>query len=1025
MSGPDLVVLDNLEGVASVKTNNGEFVQRSCPEPPEIRSMDDSFAYKSIASNTFVNFPDMLRPELVICNNFLLYDDRNLLSWAVEGKVRRESMKRCTKDGWFNDELIDYCLSNVNTLFGGDLSKHTTFVFPTKFLTRFRNIGHSTLEGQLDWECVIRMTRRLVHRRNLFLYDHVIMVANPGSMHWNCVVIYPKLKRIESVDSLSSSSTEDLHAAWHWMVWYCAEYDVGFNPVEWNLYCSGSKMVQQHDTFNCGPFTILNTVCIHHRYSRSKVTARHCGLLRLRLLFHLLNYNGPGQRLCEQWTRDYPLVHLAAKGSNTKPTTRSAARHNNVAQSGHRQNRARANRVSQDLTQHSAGGNDDDDPPKKPKDVSDCPIDDTPIKHLAKVQIDDSNGDEDLKDILTDETFENIDEDLKEFGIPVDDPSLIMGVRMDELPSTQDDQTFDELQDELKDNSFYPDEPLSNENRELMRMKTLSPPLSSQSKTDKALLNTADSNLEPLQVPELENSQKDEEEITPKVPSHLPKRTGKIGKQPRKEVIEQIKKQKRDRQKRKLDKSPRTDTTDVSGKKLRRSDKRRLPISDTANDSDTEEEHYPDEDLPDIPDDISLDDVFTLPACYFETPVLRKLVINRKRKRDPSFVWPLKRPDVTKGVEDNVYLTAQEQRDEVTRRKEILQSHKRKRKKILDEIEQEVQKIERDVDAHVQSLYRRHIPQKKDGTPKLGKTHFATAKKNIVEAYRKYNKVTAAERRDVFNKEKSMTPSNRALSRKRRSEKEQVAFIRYRPEKEGHYIATFDVKQAKDSNVGSLINCKWVRSWLSVSHYRLALKLPDYWLHVPAGNSRLPDDCAPFTLLSGEKVKYPQGRKNLCLIKSLVSALYYMGLCEESGRMNNLSALYSDLPLTSSIAMLKDHMQTNVPQIGLSTSYNLPRCFGRGKRKKNSKKIDIQGLIRDKTPFPTVVIPIGKDKGVGHAVCVVDNLIFDSTQKFALRLSQESFGFVCGSEGCDGVYLAVRFARGYNTKTLRREMVLH
>ena len=118
-------------------------------------------------------------------------------------------------------------------------------------------------------------------------------------------------------------------------------------------------------------------------------------------------------------------------------------------------------------------------------------------------------------------------------------------------------------------------------------------------------------------------------------------------------------------------------------------------------------------------------------------------------------------------------------------------------------------------------------------------------------------------------------------------------------------------------------------------------------------------------------------------------------------------------------------MQTNVPQIGLSTSYNLPRCFGRGKRKKNSKKIDIQGLIRDKTPFPTVVIPIGKDKGVGHAVCVVDNLIFDSTQKFALRLSQESFGFVCGSEGCDGVYLAVRFARGYNTKTLRREMVLH
>ena len=441
-------------------------------------------------------------------------------------------------------------------------------------------------------------------------------------------------------------------------------------------------------------------------------------------------------------------------------------------------------------------------------------------------------------------------------------------------------------------------------------------------------------------------------------------------------------------------------------------------------DSDTEEEQYPDDDLPDIPENVDLDDIFTLPACYFEPPVLRKLVINRRRKREPNFVWPLKRVDVTRGVEDRVYVTAEEQKEEVTRRRDIIVSQKNKRKRIQKEISDEMEKIQMEVNRHVQSLFKRHIPQTAAGKPKLGKTHFAKARKNIDNVYRKYNKVSAAERRAMFNKEKTMTATNRANSRKRRAEKEQVPFIWYRPGKEGEYVATFDVKQARDNKVIPLISCKWVRSWLAVSHYRLALKLPEYWLHVPAGNSRNADDLAPPNLLSREIVRYPQGRKNLCLIKSIVSALYYMGLREESGKLNNLSTLYNDVPLTAAVEMLKQHMQNHVPQIGLATWYNVPRCFGHGKQKK-SKRVDLRGLIRDKSPFLTLVVPLGTDQGVGHAVCLVDDLIFDSTQRFALHLCKDSFDFVCGEGGCGGIYVALRFQRGFNTKSLRRHMVLH
>ena len=69
----------------------------------------------------------------------------------------------------------------------------------------------------------------------------------------------------------------------------------------------------------------------------------------------------------------------------------------------------------------------------------------------------------------------------------------------------------------------------------------------------------------------------------------------------------------------------------------------------------------------------------------------------------------------------------------------------------------------------------------------------------------------------------------------------------------------------------------------------------------------------------------------------------------------------------------------------------------------------INDLVNNKTQFPTVVIPMGKDESVGHAVCVVDDLIFDSAQKTALKLCKDSLDWIYGEEGCKGIYSALRF----------------
>ena len=84
-----------------------------------------------------------------------------------------------------------------------------------------------------------------------------------------------------------------------------------------------------------------------------------------------------------------------------------------------------------------------------------------------------------------------------------------------------------------------------------------------------------------------------------------------------------------------------------------------------------------------------------------------------------------------------------------------------------------------------------------------------------------------------------------------------------------------------------------------------------------------------------------------------------------------------------------------------------------------------QDLLADKSAFPTVVIPRGIDQCVNHAVCVVDDLVFDLTQPKALSLSKETFDWICGEDGCDRLRFAVRFDRSFKTKALKRKLCLH
>jgi hypothetical protein len=58
-----------------------------------------------------------------------------------------------------------------------------------------------------------------------------------------------------------------------------------------------------------------------------------------------------------------------------------------------------------------------------------------------------------------------------------------------------------------------------------------------------------------------------------------------------------------------------------------------------------------------------------------------------------------------------------------------------------------------------------------------------------------------------------------------------------------------------------------------------------------------------------------------------------------------------------------------------------------------------------------VMIPLGGDGSIGHAITIVGDLIFHSTQSHALKLGNDSLDWCCANDrGFESIYMAIKFA---------------
>ena len=99
------------------------------------------------------------------------------------------------------------------------------------------------------------------------------------------------------------------------------------------------------------------------------------------------------------------------------------------------------------------------------------------------------------------------------------------------------------------------------------------------------------------------------------------------------------------------------------------------------------------------------------------------------------------------------------------------------------------------------------------------------------------------------------------------------------------------------------------------------MKLLNIWVHVPPGKPN--DEVSPKRLqVSDVPIKFQQGEKPLCFGNSMASALYYIDLKEEAGRINSIASRFSNLSLDKSSIELQKYMKKKVPIIGIGQPYN-------------------------------------------------------------------------------------------------------
>jgi hypothetical protein len=263
-----------------------------------------------------------------------------------------------------------------------------------------------------------------------------------------------------------------------------------------------------------------------------------------------------------------------------------------------------------------------------------------------------------------------------------------------------------------------------------------------------------------------------------------------------------------------------------------------------------------------------------------------------------------------------------------------------------------------------------------------------------------------AEKTQLKAQQRDMTREEKQFYLAEEKEANEIISLRYKADT-GEYRAHFKGRtMGDDQRPGkelSFLNPLWVQHHF---HEKFVAMVKEYgkaserYVPVPVGSARFEFDAPPpiSSVVPSVACHYPQGDKNFCMFYSFASALFFIGLEEESEqvRMAGHGLEYQDRQ--SQINALRQI-------VGSFDCFERPEVWG-----KKHKRFNKFSALEDISMSPTMIIPTGADGGVQHAITTVGEYIFDSTTTHAMHLTKESLDWCCNTpSGFKGIFFAIRF----------------
>jgi hypothetical protein len=194
-----------------------------------------------------------------------------------------------------------------------------------------------------------------------------------------------------------------------------------------------------------------------------------------------------------------------------------------------------------------------------------------------------------------------------------------------------------------------------------------------------------------------------------------------------------------------------------------------------------------------------------------------------------------------------------------------------------------------------------------------------------------------------------------------------------------------------------------------------ARRNPGVWQGCTVGDPH--DGNMPSDLATTVRTPFRQHNNKHCLTLSLANALFYCELVDDACLLDTQARVLAGHTFEIQLHELLKLMSNLVPLIGRPTIFREKRSNidPTKKRLKKAKQLTWDTLFSEIVPHPTVVIPLLADGTASHAFCVVDDLIFDSSFPFALKLQKESVDWIFNKTQVS-IYQAFRFNKKVSPK---------